>query len=204
MHGTDKGHYPGARFAVAMPARGRESAAGRRILAPMVESTNAQRPGRRPGAARAAASPSGLRRRELASLNAIAEVLNRSTDLPEALTRTLTLVAEVLGLHSGWVWLLGEAGEFFLGASYQLPPYLRQPNTMTGWRCLCLRTFEAGDLRGAANVNVLECSRLQDVVDGGTGIAAGIDAQSSTGIQTSADKIDAGTNLIVTQLPKLH
>lgn len=110
------------------------------------------------------------RRRELASLNAVAEVLNRSTDIAEALTRTLTLVAEVLGLHSGWVWLLDEQGEFFSAAGYRLPPYLQQPQNMTGWRCLCLRTFETGDLRGAANVNVLECSRLQDVVDGTGGI----------------------------------
>ncbi len=122
------------------------------------------------GSASAGARTRGLRRRELASLNAVAEVLNRSTDLPGALSRTLALVADVLGLHSGWVWLLNEEAEFFLAASYRLPPYLGQPSRMTGWPCLCLRTFAAGDLRGAANVNVLECSRLQDVVDGTDGI----------------------------------
>lgn len=54
------------------------------------------------------------------------------------------------------------------------------------------------------SADVLLKQGLQDVVDGGTGIAAGIDAQSATDIQTSADKLDAGTNLILTQLPKLH
>lgn len=54
------------------------------------------------------------------------------------------------------------------------------------------------------SADVLLQQGLQDVVDGGTGVAAGIDATSSTAVQTSADKIDAGTNLILTQLPKLH
>lgn len=118
----------------------------------------------------AGASATAVRRRELASLNAVAEVLNRSTDISEALTRTLTLVAEVLGLHSGWVWLLDENGEFYSSAGYRLPPFLQEPRNMTGWHCLCLRTFESGDLRGAANVNVLECSRLEHVVDGTDGL----------------------------------
>jgi two-component system NarL family sensor kinase len=118
----------------------------------------------------AAASPPDRRTRELSSLNAIAEVLNRTTDLSEALTRTLTLVAEVLGLHSGWVWLLDEAGQFVPAATYHLPPHLQRPENMSGWPCLCLRTFVEGDLRGAANVNVLSCSRLSDVVDGTDGL----------------------------------
>ena len=110
------------------------------------------------------------RKRELASLNAIAEALNRSTDLSEALTRTLTLVAAELGLQAGWVWLLDEGGEFIPAAAYHLPPHLQRPQNMTGWHCLCLRTFLGGDLRGAANVNVLQCSRLEGVIDGTDGI----------------------------------
>ncbi|HVC30499.1 MAG TPA: GAF domain-containing sensor histidine kinase [Steroidobacteraceae bacterium] len=115
-------------------------------------------------------SARGRRKRELASLNAIAEVLNRSTDLSVALTGTLTLVAGVLGLHAGWVWLLNERGEFIPAAVYHLPPHLQRAENMTGWHCLCLRTFLAGDLRGAANVNVLECSRLAGLIDGTDGI----------------------------------
>jgi two-component system NarL family sensor kinase len=110
------------------------------------------------------------RKRELASLNAIAEALNRSDDLAEALTRTLALVAAELGLQAGWVWLLDERGEFIPVAAYHLPPHLQRPENMTGWHCLCLRTFLAGDLRGAANLNVLECSRLEGVVDGTDGL----------------------------------
>ena len=36
--------------------------------------------------------------------------------------------------------------------------------------CYCLRTFNEGDLEGAANVNVVECSRLQGLVDGTDGL----------------------------------
>jgi len=110
------------------------------------------------------------RGRELAVLNAVAEVLNRTTDVAEALTRTLTLVAGALGLRSGWVWLYDEHGEFVPAATYRLPPHLQQPENMTGWLCHCLRTFVDGDLRGAANVNVLNCSRLSDNVDGTDGL----------------------------------
>jgi two-component system NarL family sensor kinase len=36
--------------------------------------------------------------------------------------------------------------------------------------CYCLRTFQNGDLEGAANVNVIGCSRLNDLVDGTGGL----------------------------------
>lgn len=127
----------------------------------------------RPGARQDNASKGSARtrrQRELACLNAVAEALNRTEDLGEALTRILTLVAGDLGLRAGWVWLADERGEFVPAATYQLPPHLQDPRNMTGWHCLCLRTFLAGDLRGAANVNVLECSRLQGVVDGTDGL----------------------------------
>src|SRR5205085_7420269 len=85
-------------------------------------------------------------------------------------TRTLTLVADVLELRSGWIWLRNERGEYVPAAAYRLPPHLQRPENMTGWLCHCLETFEAGDLHGAANVNVLSCSRLRHVVDGTDGL----------------------------------
>ena len=36
--------------------------------------------------------------------------------------------------------------------------------------CYCLRTFREGDLEGAANVNVVTCSRLNNLVDGTDGL----------------------------------
>lgn len=111
------------------------------------------------------------RNRELEILNKIAQALNRPVDLDLSLRTALAQVAELLGLHTGWIFLLDEeTGEPYLAASQNLPPALREsPITMTG-SCYCLDTYRAGDLGGAANVNVVTCSRLKWFVDGTDGL----------------------------------
>jgi two-component system NarL family sensor kinase len=81
----------------------------------------------------------------------------------------LSRVAELLGLRAGWVFLLDEAsGEPYSAAAQNLPPGLAEdPRRMTG-SCYCLDTFRAGDLAGAANVNVVTCSRLKWLGSRGT------------------------------------
>ncbi len=111
-----------------------------------------------------------LQNRELTILYQVSEALNRSTDVHTALEQTLILVAEWLGLHSGWVWLLDAEERPYLAASLQLPPFLQRPAQMEGWLCLCLQTFVEGDLAGAANLNVLECSRLKKARSGSEGL----------------------------------
>jgi two-component system NarL family sensor kinase len=114
-----------------------------------------------------------LRRRnhELSILNTIAEALNGEIDLSQALQTALAQAAELLGLRTGWVWLLREeSGDSYLAASQNLPPALaKSPHRMEG-RCYCLDTYRAGDLNGAANVNVVTCSRLKWLVDGTDGL----------------------------------
>lgn len=108
--------------------------------------------------------PGEQRTRELSILNAIAEALNSSPDVRQALERTLTLVAELLGLRTGWVWLLDrETGQFYSAAARHLPPYLQAPVRMTGKRCWCIEAFQKGELT-PKNIDVLECSRLQPAV----------------------------------------
>ncbi|HEX6386440.1 MAG TPA: GAF domain-containing sensor histidine kinase [Anaerolineae bacterium] len=111
------------------------------------------------------------RNRELSILNSIAQALNRSVDLEQALQTVLAQVAELLDLQTGWVWLLHEeSGDSYLAAAQNLPPALaNNPHKMEG-SCYCLRTFREGDLEGAANVNVVECSRLYGLVDGTDGL----------------------------------
>ncbi len=108
---------------------------------------------------------------ELAILNTIAQALNRSVNLDEALGQTLAEVARLLELETGWVWLLRDGtGESYLAAAQNLPPALtRDPATMAG-SCYCLDTFRDGDLGGAANVNVVTCSRLKWLRDGTAGL----------------------------------
>jgi len=102
------------------------------------------------------------RNRDLAVLYAIAGHLNRKVDVHEALQEVLAQVTKLLGLQTGWVWLLNQQDKPYLAAAQSLPPYLaNHPKRMTG-DCLCLDTFLQGDLEGAANINVLRCSRLKN------------------------------------------
>jgi two-component system NarL family sensor kinase len=104
------------------------------------------------------------RPREVALLNAIAEALHSATDVQQALERTLGLVAGLLGLRTGWVWLVDpETGQFYVAAAQRLPPYLQEPVRMSGRWCLCTDWFRQGKLT-PTNVNVLECSRMHPAI----------------------------------------
>jgi two-component system NarL family sensor kinase len=110
------------------------------------------------------------RNRELSILNTIAADLNRELDLRRALETTLRHVADLCGLRTGWVWLLDATGEPGLAASLNLPPALAcAPERMRG-TCYCLDAYRAGALGGAANVSIITCSRLKNLVDGTDGL----------------------------------
>jgi two-component system, NarL family, sensor kinase len=107
------------------------------------------------------------RTRELTILNAVAETLNSAQDVGQALERTLSLVADLLGLKTGWVWLIDpETGRFYSAAVQHLPPFLQEPVRMTGSPCWCMRQFRGGKLK-PKNIGVLECSRLQPAARAG-------------------------------------
>jgi two-component system NarL family sensor kinase len=113
------------------------------------------------------------RNHELSVLNEIARQLNRSVEIGEALGFTLSQVAELLGLRTAWIWLLDDSSpEPYLAAARNLPPALADdPSRMDGsGYCYCLDTYKRGDLEGAANVNVLTCTRLDGLVDGTGGL----------------------------------
>jgi two-component system NarL family sensor kinase len=119
----------------------------------------------------AGATESQRRSRELSILKAIAEALNREVDVKRALQVALSQVVELFDLRTGWIWLLrADNGEPYLAAAQNLPPALADnPHRMEG-DCYCLDTFRAGDLEGAANVNVITCTRLKGLVDGTAGL----------------------------------
>src|SRR5260370_33088234 len=84
-------------------------------------------------------------RRELEIVGAIAEALNSSPTVQEALDRTLALVTNLLGLQTGWVWLVDpDTGHIYSAAARNLPPYLQEPVRMTGSWCLCIQEFRNG------------------------------------------------------------
>ena len=139
----------------------------------MMSGSTGGRTGGSPGGSLGEQRELAWRNRELAVLNAVARELNRSVSLSEALEFTLAQVAELLGLSTGWIWLLENAtSEPYLAAARELPPTLaRNPRVLDGSsHCYCLDTYREGDLAGAANVNVVGCSRLSGLVDGTGGL----------------------------------
>jgi two-component system, NarL family, sensor kinase len=124
--------------------------------------------------------------RELAVLYAIAGHLNRKVDVHEALQEVLVQVTKLLGLQTGWVWLLDAQGEPYLAAAQALPPYLADhPERMRGY-CLCLDTFLEGSLEGAANIDVLRCSRLKNAERDSDPTSWGLRFHASVPIYASA------------------
>jgi two-component system NarL family sensor kinase len=111
------------------------------------------------------------RNRELSILKTISEELNRSVELEQTLHTALAQAADLLDLQTGWIWLLHEGtGDPYLAAFQNLPSGLaKDPERMEG-TCYCLDTYQAGDLDGAANVNVITCSRLRRLVAGTDGL----------------------------------
>jgi two-component system NarL family sensor kinase len=102
--------------------------------------------------------------RELEILNSVAQALNSSTDVSQALSRTLALVTELFSLRTGWIWLLNpETQQFYLAAAQNLPPFLQEPVRMSGHWCLCTDLFSKGRLE-PSNVGVLSCSRLLEAL----------------------------------------
>lgn len=101
---------------------------------------------------------------ELRVLNAVTEALSGASDVGAALQQALELVAELLDLRTGWVWLLDrETGQYYNAVARHLPPYLREPVRMTGDYCWCLEAFTDGKLT-PQNIDVIECSRLRPAV----------------------------------------
>src|SRR5206468_4151087 len=101
---------------------------------------------------------------------------NSSPEVRQALERTLTLVAEMLGLRTGWVWLLDqETNHFYAAAERDLPPYLQERVRMAGRRrCWCIDDFRDGELT-PTNIDVIECSRLEPAFRGKSAeLAAGL------------------------------
>lgn len=92
-----------------------------------------------------------------------------------ALERTLALVTDLVGLRSGWVWLLDpETSQFYSAATYRLPPYLQEPVRMSGSWCICTDGLRSGELM-SKNVDVIECSRLSPaVMERDTALTAGL------------------------------
>jgi serine phosphatase RsbU (regulator of sigma subunit) len=117
----------------------------------------------------------------LRALNRLAETANRAPDVQSLLDGTLETMLGVMTLKTAWISLKADSGllgrppdpppphGFILAAAKNLPPrlekndrqYLKQPP-----ECHCQQLLRTGQLK--RSVNVVECSRLQDAMEGNT------------------------------------
>lgn len=98
----------------------------------------------------------------------IAEVLNRSFTLREALDGALHRIVDLLAVDAGWIFLLEhETGQFRLAADVNLPAALAvaSKRRMAG-ECRCITMLREGQLDKP--INVIQCLRLEQALPGQT------------------------------------
>lgn len=100
------------------------------------------------------------RTRELITMRTVAETLNRSLDTRGALSRALEQLVQMMGLHSGWIFLRDGNG-YRVVAAENLPVELAA-NGMAAMAgdCRCLQMLREGQLTQA--VNIVNCLRLEN------------------------------------------
>lgn len=99
---------------------------------------------------------------ELTTLNVLAQTLNRALDLREAIEAALPHIVELMGLRTGWIFLLDESGAWRLAARHDLPPAIGYPGPAWADTCSCQELCAEGKLNKA--VNIVRCSRLRHAV----------------------------------------
>ena len=102
--------------------------------------------------------------RTMSILRSIAQVLNRSYTLREALDGALRWIVELLDVEAGWIFLRDpESGEFHLAADVLLPAALAVAGKRRmGGECRCLQMLRDGTL--TEPVNVIYCLRLEQAL----------------------------------------
>jgi putative nucleotidyltransferase with HDIG domain len=100
--------------------------------------------------------------KELQILQTVANALNRSANIQEALERSLEAVVTTMNMRCGWVVLLDGFQKNRLAASYNLPPEL-DPADWSAMRihCRCIELLQLGKLDTA--IKIVECQQLKKV-----------------------------------------
>ncbi|MCT8139283.1 GAF domain-containing sensor histidine kinase [Anaerobacillus sp. CMMVII] len=80
--------------------------------------------------------------------------------LQEVMNELLPLI----GMETGWIFLIDQDGAFQLVVDINLPPALtwNHKKPMCEGECWCVNRYNDGRLKGA--VNIIECKRIEDVI----------------------------------------
>jgi serine phosphatase RsbU (regulator of sigma subunit) len=127
---------------------------------------------------------------DLTTLNQIAETLNRATDVQSALNTTLPRLVELMGLETGWIFLLDPSLDtqsedpFLLAAHHNLPPGIASDNQLI-WSggCKCQNLCKQGKLARA--YNEVRCTRLASA----EGDRRGLVVHASTPLRSGDKKL---------------
>lgn len=114
---------------------------------------------------------------DLQALNEISLILNQSLDVRTALNDSLAKLVELMGLETGWIFLIDpatggrrEGRRWRLTAHYNLPPGLAATNVSVWDKpCDCQRICLADN--GGRAFNEVHCSRLSSVMEKTMGLA---------------------------------
>lgn len=111
------------------------------------------------------------RNHELTVLNHIAEALNREVNLKEALETSLYNIVKLFDLTTGWIFLRDDETEkLYTAVTINLPPALADHPRRMGGTCYCIDSYVDGDMDGAANINAILCTRLENLKHGTAGL----------------------------------
>jgi serine phosphatase RsbU (regulator of sigma subunit) len=127
---------------------------------------------------------------DLSTLNQIAETLNRATDVQSALNTSLAHLVELMGLETGWIFLLDPSldfqseNPFLLVAHHNLPPGIA-PDDQLIWSggCECQDLCKQGKLARA--YNEVRCTRLASA----EGDRRGLIVHASTPLRSGDHKL---------------
>ena len=124
---------------------------------------------------------------ELTTLNQISSTLNEAVDLNTALRASLEQLVQLMGLSTGWIFLLdqsaaGRPAQLIHTTDFQLPPALAADDvaSLKSPGCACQELFESGKFK--KSVNIVECSRIEDAIEQG-GDVAGLRIHASVPIR---------------------
>lgn len=125
---------------------------------------------------------------ELQTLKVIAETLNQCNELDAMLSEVLKELLQIIGLETGWIFLIDEKGNYTLAADYQLPPGLnwKQKAPMCEGECWCLDKYNDGRLKGAANI--MECKRIENAFKYEWGDTLGITHHATVPLRAGEEK----------------
>ncbi|QOR68811.1 GAF domain-containing sensor histidine kinase [Cytobacillus suaedae] len=125
---------------------------------------------------------------ELQTLKVIAETLNQCNELDAMLSEVLKELLHIIGLETGWIFLIDEKGNYTLAADYQLPPGLKwkHKSPMCEGGCWCLDKYNDGRLKGAANI--MECKRIENAFKYEWGDTKGITHHATVPLRAGEEK----------------